>query len=900
MKTLRRIPTRKLLASCCVLLVLFGTAGTISLMTTTPAIATGNLELITQSGTAIGNRAWPSTMNPLPWNFFDPNGAAPTCSYSSTSAPVATLLPAVQNSFNAWQNLPHSSIAFIYGGTTTVRNPGLNLVTGGFTNGSVNLVTFCSNTVFGSGVLAVTPSTAIAEPVSVIAGGGCAAGKGLLNVGGPNNICYPEGDYPAGTMIDADTDVNTSGTSEQALTTNGTAGRFDVRSLVTHELGHFFGLSHDPLFHTTMYPFIDDEPASDNLGQDVIKTSDASTAGRYYPAATFSTDLGQITGRVFLDSTPAQGLHVVAVDPNTLLGVAGRFSLSVFEDTAALGPEGLDFSTNGEGFYRIDGLPPGGYYVMTEYFDDSDFISGRLSNRYNSTVFNSNVAAGSGSSDPNQQAGVWLGFLPQLTEFYDSAAAGSDSGNGGNGTAAGTAVDNSDAATLINVTAGGTASGVDINLNIEPVNGQLPAQRQNPTGRLTIPNDNLQATDRITAFLLDGANDDIYAIRFPSATLPTPPYNVAEGVWMRAGRNLLPFVNSLAMDNPSLPGTPKVDDLYIASAGRVLSGGPNGATASGDFTDVRDQFNFTVNTAQDLYVLIRQPESPGAISFLTQGYFVLITCIPSGTNCVDNRVERTLVTQDGGSSWFTITNGDAFYDLIVETAPPVMITGTNPNSLTETFTADIDVQGTGFLPGATVSFGPDVTVNNVTYISPTVLRANITPADTVNLVPRDINVIVTNPEVVFPNVARVFTILPFLDQDGDGEQNATDCDPLNPALKQIPVEVAGVAVTSLGGFNANVGWTSQDPSAGSGTTYDVVTGIQGPAGVNPFPTSTCAVNDHPDTPLADATVLAPGGIQYWLVRATNACPGAGPGSYGMSSPPVNFRLPLDGGVPCAN
>ena len=107
-------------------------------------------------------------------------------------------------------------------------------------------------------------------------------------------------------------------------------------------------------------------------------------------------------------------------------------------------------------------------------------------------------------------------------------------------------------------------------------------------------------------------------------------------------------------------------------------------------------------------------------------------------------------------------------------------------------------------------------------------------------------------------------------------------------------------MTSLGGFNVDVSWTSQDPSAGSGTIYDVVTGTMGLAGVNPFPLSTCAANNHPDTPLNDATALGPGGIQFWLVRATNGCPGAGPGSYGVSSPPTNFRLPLDGGVPCAN
>src|SRR5262249_21137411 len=128
-------------------------------------------------------------------------------------------------------------------------------------------------------------------------------------------------------------------------------------------------------------------------------------------------------------------VHVVAINPATMLGVAGRFSLSHFEDPAALGTEGPDFAANGAGFYRIDGLPPGDYYVYVECFDNSEFITTRLSNRYNSTVGNSNVSNGNiGSAG---QAAGWAGFLPQLAEFYNVG----ESGNGGDGISAGTAVD---------------------------------------------------------------------------------------------------------------------------------------------------------------------------------------------------------------------------------------------------------------------------------------------------------------------------------------------------------------------------------------------------------------------------------------------------------------------------
>jgi len=869
--------------------VLYGGALAVALsMLAVPALyATGNLEVVTQSGTAIGNRLWQSSFIPVTWYFNDP-ATVGVCSYTSPNAPAATLQPALAVSFNTWQSDPDSTIAFSFAGTTAIRDAGAD---------GVNVMTFCDSAVLGSeqGYLARTPTTSLTQQMTVTAGGGCPPGQGLLDLNGnppPGGFCFPAGTYPAGTIVDGDIEFNTYSTNEADFSTNHAAGSYDIQAIATHEIGHFFGLSHDPILQATMFPFIDDEPASDGLGQAVLKRSDMSTSGRYYPAASYGTALGSITGFISLDGLDADGVHVVAIDPNTMLGVAGRFSISRFEDSLAMGPEGPDFAANGAGFYRIDGLPPGNYYVYVEYFDDSDYITGRLFQRYNTTVLNSNVA--NGSTTPSTQSGAWLGFFPALTEFYNAG----ESGNGGDGVNPGTAVDNSDAATLVPVSAGGVTSNINIAINIEPVNGQSASNRQNPTTRTVIPNDaHSSTTDRITAFLLNGGPDDYFAVRVPSSALPTPPFNVAEGLWIRAGLATSPYVAMLAFEDPNRPGLPDMAHAVVPSAGRVLSGGPGGATAAGDFIDVRDQWNVTVNQARTVFIVLNQPPSPGGISFLTQGFFELVTCRVTAGSCSGNRVGRTLITQDGGANWGTVTNADLFYDLIVEADPPVMVNSVSPTGLEEGQTADLTITGVGFQNGATVDLGPDVLVNNVTYMGATQLVANVTVGLTGATASRPLSITVMNPDVVFPNVAQLLTITPSLDSDGDLVPNSQDCAPLDASLKHPATEVTNLDIIDLGG-STQVLWDSQDPLNGTATVYDVVTGLATSLSPdNGYASAMCGTNDLADTPFIDVNALGAGEIRYWLVRAFNAC-NLAPGTFGDSGETPDPRDALDAGTPC--
>ncbi|HKY31505.1 MAG TPA: matrixin family metalloprotease [Candidatus Polarisedimenticolia bacterium] len=865
------------------LAALAGLAGALLLAGGQPQ-ATGNLEVITQSGTAIGNRVWHANSIPIVWQYNDPTTVG-TCSYSSTNAPAMTLLPALQAAYDAWEVDPDSALDFTYGGTTATRNVG---------NDGVNVVTFCDSVVLQSnqGFLASTPSTALASQITVTAGGGCPAGQGILDANGPQppaGFCFPVGTYPAGTTIDADIRFNTFGTFEQAnFSTNNTIGTSDVQAVMTHEIGHFFGLSHDPIPQAVMFPFVDDEPASDGMGQRVLKRSDLSTAGHFYPAASFGVNFGSITGFISLDGVDADGVHVAAIDPSTMLGVSGRFAISRFEDSLALGPDGPDFAANGAGFYRIDGLPPGDYYVYVEYFDNSDFISGRLVNRYNTTVGNSNVS--NGNSGSTGQVGSWLGFIPALAEFHNAG----DSGHGGNGIDPGTALDNSDVATLVPVTAGTVTSNVNIAINIEPVNGQTAVNRQNPTTRNTLPNDLLGTNDIITAFLLEEGDDDWWAIRFPASALPPVPFNVAEGQWMKAGLSTMPMVTRLAFADPNSPSNPALNDPVVASAGRVLTGGPGGTLPAGDFIDVRDQWNVTVTQAQDVWILINQPESDPNITFLTEGFFALVAQTQGGAA----RVNNTRLTINGGASWSTFTQGDVFYDLILEADPPVMITGASPASMNALQTADVDINGLGFQMGAAVDFGPFVTVNNVTFMSPQQLRANITVAAVPGTAPVAVNVKVTNPDVVFPNVARVFSLVPVQDTDLDGTPDTEDCAPGDSSIQHPATEVANLLVADLGG-STQLTWDSQDMASGTATVYDVVTGIAGDLRTTPgYGMAQCGADNHADSPFVDMNPDPPlDGIRYWLVRAFNGCT-AGSGTYGDSNVAPDPRDALDAGVPC--
>ncbi len=140
--------------------------------------------------------------------------------------------------------------------------------------------------------------------------------------------------FASGSISDADVIFNGK---YHDFTTSQVPGRFDVRDVATHELGHLLGLDHSPWAGATMYPFVD--PAV--LLQRSLSADEEHGLRDAYPSGSF----GQITGTIAraTGGSKVAGAHVVARD------AMGRTASSIL--------------TNTSGNFTIRGLDPGTYTV---------------------------------------------------------------------------------------------------------------------------------------------------------------------------------------------------------------------------------------------------------------------------------------------------------------------------------------------------------------------------------------------------------------------------------------------------------------------------------------------------------------------------------------------------------
>ena len=170
-------------------------------------------------------------------------------------------------------------------------------------------------------------------------------------------------DSATGAIIESDIFLNS--TFEWSVAGNGDPSRFDVESIVVHELGHLLGLGHSALGETqpragggrtviakraVMFPIA--YPRG-NIEDRTLEADDIAGITDIYGSAESQNRLGAISGRVTLNGAGVFGAHVTAFNPVTGDLVSG-------------------FTLNAQGDFAIAALAPGLYVIRVEPLDDAD------------------------------------------------------------------------------------------------------------------------------------------------------------------------------------------------------------------------------------------------------------------------------------------------------------------------------------------------------------------------------------------------------------------------------------------------------------------------------------------------------------------------------------------------
>lgn len=256
---------------------------------------------------------------------------------------------AVHSAFETWRKVSIAALTVQYMGTTPalgVGRDGMNVIS--FADGSTPL-----------------GSTTIAATFSFFKSGS------------------------GGTITDeADIIFNTTAFS---FSTSGESGKYDIQSVLTHEVGHLLGLDHSALVSSVMAPFA----ALSVIAQRTLMYDDMAGIAEIYPNAAATAALGQIRGFVRSGTAAVFGAHVVAITGD--------------------GTPVVSALSQPDGSYTIRFLLPGAYRVYAEPMDlpvIADNVGGGSTSWYRNlntdfgTTYLGNVAEQSAGSTVQVSQGV--------------------------------------------------------------------------------------------------------------------------------------------------------------------------------------------------------------------------------------------------------------------------------------------------------------------------------------------------------------------------------------------------------------------------------------------------------------------------------------------------------------
>jgi hypothetical protein len=173
-------------------------------------------------------------------------------------------------------------------------------------------------------------------------------------------------DITTGEIVEADIFLNSA--FLWSTSAAGDPARFDLESVVLHEIGHFLGLGHSALGETqllgpdsrrvlasgsVMFPIAF---GRGNTLDRTLQADDIAGVSSVYPDGDVATRTGTAKGRVLKNGRGVFGAHVVAFNVQTGRLIGG-------------------FTLNASGEFAIGGLTPGPHVIRVEPLDDASVES---------------------------------------------------------------------------------------------------------------------------------------------------------------------------------------------------------------------------------------------------------------------------------------------------------------------------------------------------------------------------------------------------------------------------------------------------------------------------------------------------------------------------------------------